>query len=117
VSFATVNSKCEPIVSPLDGWFIHGQFIVSTGGTALRAQHIRRNAAVSLAHVVGDDIGIWVHGRARFAERGEALTDEYDRIATATYCSSPFGWGDVAILPIEARAMFAYAPDPTKYEG
>ena len=57
VSFATVTSRCEPMVAPLDGWFVHGQFIVSTGGSAVRVQHIRRNPAVSLAHVVGDDIG------------------------------------------------------------
>lgn len=115
VSFATVSSKCEPFVSPLDGWFVHGQFIVSTGGNAIRARHVRHNSAVSLAHVVGDDIGIWVHGRARIAAKGDPLVDEYDRVATMTYGSSPFSWGDVVVMPIEARVMFAYAPDPSKY--
>lgn len=115
VSFATVTSKGEPFVSPLDGWFVHGQFIVSTAGNATRARHVRRNPAVSLAHVVGDDIGIWVHGRARFAGKGEPLVDEYDRLATQTYGTSPFSWGDVVVMPVEARVMFAYAPDPSKY--
>lgn len=115
VSFATVSDKGEPLVSPLDGWFLHGQFIVSTAGNAMRARHVRRNPAVSLAHVVGDDIGIWVHGRALIAAKGDPLVDEYDRIATTTYGSSPFNWGDIAVMPIDARVMFAYAPDPSKY--
>jgi hypothetical protein len=115
VSFATVNSKGEPFVSPLDGWFVHGQFVVSTAGKAMRTEHVRRNPAVSLAHVVGDDIGIWVHGRARIAGKGVALVDEYDRLATQTYGTSPFSWGDVVVMPVEARVMFAYAPDPSKY--
>ncbi len=115
VSFGTVSSNCEPFVSPLDGWFLHGQFIVSTAAKAVRARHVRRKPAVSLAHVVGDDIGIWVHGRARIAGRGDPLVDEYDRVATETYGSSPFGWGDVVVMPIEPRVMFAYAPDPAKY--
>lgn len=115
VSFATVSNKGEPFVSPLDGWFLHGQFIVSTAGKAMRANHVRRNPAVSLAHVVGDDIGIWVHGRARIAGKGDSLVDEYDRLATQTYGTSPFSWGDVVVMPVEARVMFAYAPDPSKY--
>ncbi len=115
VSFATVSGKGEPFVSPLDGWFLHGQFIASTAANAMRARHVRRNPAVSLSHVVGDDIGIWVHGRARIAGKGDPLVDEYDRLATQTYGTSPFSWGDVVIMPIEARVMFAYAPDPSKY--
>lgn len=117
VSFATVSGKGEPIVAPLDGWFIHGQFIVSTAANALRVGHIRRNPAVSLAHVAGDDIGIWVHGQARLIGKEEPLAAEYDRAATAVYGSSPFDWGEVAILPIDARAMFAYAPEPSKFSA
>lgn len=117
VSFATVSRKGEPRVAPLDGWFLHGQFIVSTAGNAMRTRYVRRNPSVSLAHVVGDDIGIWVHGTARFATRGDPLVDDYDRLATEAYGSSPVNWGDVVVMPIEARAMFAYAPDPSKFEN
>ncbi|RLT38340.1 MAG: pyridoxamine 5'-phosphate oxidase family protein [Chloroflexi bacterium] len=116
VAFATVNSRGEPMVAALDGWFLHGQFIASTAAGALRVQHVRRNSAVSLVHMVGDEVGIWVHGTARLARREEPLIQEYDRLATAAYGTSPYSWGDdIAVMPVEARVMFAYAPDPSKY--
>jgi len=115
VAFATVNSRGEPMAAPLDGWFIHGQFVVGTAANAVRARHIRHNPAVSLAHVAGDDIGIWVHGRARALGRTDALAQDYDRLATAAYGGSPYGLGEIAVWAVEARVMFAYAPDPSKY--
>lgn len=115
VAFATVNSRGEPMVAPLDGWFIHGQFDVGTAAEAVRARHIGRNPAVSLAHLVGDDIGIWVHGRARVLPRQDPLARDYDRLSTAAYGSSPYGLGDIAVFAVEARVMFGYAPDPSKY--
>ena len=115
VTFATVNSAGQPLAAPLDGWFIHGQFIVSTSSSALRMRHLRRNPAASLGHVVGDDIGIWAHGQARIATKGEPLVDEFDNIATQTYGSSPFTWGDIAVVVLEARAFFAYASKPETF--
>lgn len=115
VAFATVSSRGEPMVAPLDGWFIHGQFVVGTAANALRVRHIRRSSAVSLAHVAGDDIGIWVHGTARTLSSEEPLAQDYDRLATAAYGSSPNDLGEIALFAIEARVMFAYSPDPAKY--
>jgi uncharacterized pyridoxamine 5'-phosphate oxidase family protein len=115
VAFATVSRKGEPSVSPLDGWFLHGRFIAGTSATAVKAAHVRRNPAVSLAHFAGDDIGIWVHGRARALAPDEALFEEYIRAATAAYGSSPLDLGPVVLWEVEPRAMFAYAPDPSKY--
>ena len=112
---ATVTRAAEPIVAPLDGWFLHGRFIVSTGANAARVRHLRSNPAVSLAHVAGDDIGIWAHGTARIAPREDRLTAEYVRVASKTYGSDPFSWGDIAVLVVDARAMFAYALDPSKF--
>lgn len=115
VAFATVNRRGEPMVAPLDGWFIHGQWIVGTAANAVRSRHVRRNPAVSLAYVVGDDIGIWAHGRARTLQRGDALAREYDRLSSAAYGSSVYDLGEIAVWAVEARVMFAYAPDPSKY--
>lgn len=115
VAFATVDSRGEPMVAPLDGWFIHGQWVVGTAANAVRTRHIQRNPAVSLAHVVGDDIGIWAHGRARTLSREDPLAHDYDRLSTAVYGSSPYDLGDIAVFAVQARVMFAYAPDPAKY--
>jgi hypothetical protein len=116
VSFGTVTAKGEPFVSPLDSFFIHGRFWVSTSGTAVKARHVVRQAAVSLCHVVRDDIGIWVHGRARILRKDDGEVADYDRIATRVYGSSPFGWEeDIIVMPVEPRAMFAYAQHPGSF--
>lgn len=115
VSFATVNSRSEPMVAPLDGWFIHGRFIVGTGMGALRMRHLQANPAVSLAHVNGDEIGIWVHGRARRLQREDPIAEDWDRAATRQYGSSPYGWGDIAVLLVEPRTFYAYAMEPGKF--
>ncbi|MGE3074100.1 MAG: pyridoxamine 5'-phosphate oxidase family protein [Dehalococcoidia bacterium] len=115
VSFATVNARSEPFVAPLDGWFIHGRFIVSTGAGALRLRHIQANPSVSLAHVDGDEIGIWAHGVARRLTEADPPAQEWVRAATEFYGSSPSGWGDIAVFLVEPRKMFAYAMDPAKF--
>lgn len=116
VSLGTVNSRGEPIVAPVDGWFLHGKFIVSTAGNALRVKHMRRNPAVSACHLDGDNIGIWVHGRAEILSNDDPLVREYDGAATAAYGSSPFTFGeDIVVTRIEPRAMFAYAFVTEKY--
>lgn len=113
VAFATVSAKGEPFVSPLDGWFLHGGFVVSTSATAVKVRHVRRNPAVSLVHMVGDDVGIWVHGRATILEKGHPTAVEYDRVATTFYGLSPYTMADaIVVIVVEPRAMFAYAPQP-----
>lgn len=115
VAFATVNRRGEPMVAALDGWFIHGRFVVSTAANALRARHVRRNPAVSLVHVVGDDIAVWAHGRAVALAREDALARDYDRLSTAAYGGSIYSLGDIVVWTVEPRVMFAYASDPSKY--
>ena len=115
IALATANSRSEPFVAPLDGWFVHGRFVVSTGAGALRVRHIESNPAVSLAHVDGDAIGIWVHGTARPLGSDEAIAKAWDSAATEVYGSSPFTWGEIAILLVEPRRMYAYAMDPSKF--
>ncbi len=116
VSLGTVNSRGEPIVAPVDGWFLHGKFIVSTAGDALRVKHMRRTPAVSACHLDGDNIGIWVHGKATILANDDPLVQEYDRAATAAYGSSPFTFGEnIVVTRIDPRVMFAYAFVPSKY--
>src|ERR687891_6768 len=54
VAFATVTSKGEPRVSPLDSLFIHGRFTLSTGSVATKISHLQRNPACSAVHMDGD---------------------------------------------------------------
>ncbi len=116
VSLATVTARGEPRVAPLDSLFVRGRFVVSTGGRSIRLRHMRSRPAVSLSHVVGDDVALVVNGRAVIIERGDPGADELDRIATGIYGSSPFSWGDgVVFIRVEPDVMFAYAFHPENY--
>lgn len=115
VTLATVTKAGEPFNGPLDGWFIHGHFIVGTAGGSLRVGHLKRNPAVSVCHLDGDNIGVWAHGKAVFLGADDPLCKEYIDIATKTYGSSPYTWGDIAVIKVEPRVLFAYAFEPSKY--
>jgi uncharacterized pyridoxamine 5'-phosphate oxidase family protein len=90
VTLATVTAKGHPRAVPLDGLFVHGRFHVSTSATAYTVKHLRRNTAVSLTHVVGDEIGVIVHGSAVLLGRGHQAVGEVHALALEFYGSDPF---------------------------
>ena len=109
VAFATVTSRGEPRVSPLDALFIHGRFTLSTGLEATKVKHLRRNPACSAVHVDGDRIAVAVNGTVEWIERGHPDHDEIHATWTKTYESDPYTWGDVVLFRIKPAAMWAYA--------
>jgi len=116
VAVGTVTSKGEPRVAPVDGHFLHGRFYFGTSENALRIQHLRRNRAISLCHVVGDEIGVVVHGRAVLlgGEGPEAkeLRDHYAR----AYGSDPESWAEgIAWVRVEAQIMTTFALEPSRF--
>ena len=116
ISLGTVTARGEPRVAPLDSYLVHGRFVASTGRGSIRLGHMRARPAVSLAHVVGDDIALVVNGRALIIERGHPGADELDRIATGIYGSSPFSWGEGSVfIRVEPDVMFAYAFHPENF--
>lgn len=117
VAFGTVSAAGEPIVAPLDGVFLHGRFVTSTAGNAVRARHVRRNPAVSLAYVSGVDIGIWVHGRAAPLSAEDAIAQEFDQVMIEAYGASPLSFEGAAIWLVEPRAMFTFAMDARGWPG
>jgi len=112
VAFATVTSKGEPRVSPLDALFIHGRFVMGTGGGATKVAHLRRNPACSAVHMDGDRIAVAVNGTVEWLTRAHPDHDEVHRIWTATYGGDPYEWGDVVFFRIAPATMWAYAFKP-----
>ncbi len=116
VALATVTARGEPRVAPLDSLFVHGRFVVTTGGRSKRLGHLRARPAVSLTHVIGDDVAVVVNGRAEIVERNDPRAAGFDAIATEIYGSSPFSWGEgVVFIEIQPQTMFTYAPHPDRY--
>jgi len=116
IALATVTSKGEPRVSPLDGHFLRGRFYFGTASGALRAKHMARQPAVSLTHFVGDDIAIIIHGNVHLIEKGDEQWEALDGYYAETYGSSPSSWrDDVLFAWVEPQTMLAYAQHPENY--
>jgi general stress protein 26 len=110
VVFATVTSKGEPRVSPLDALFIHGRFTLSTAGEATKLKHLRRNPACSAVHMDGDRVAVAVNGTVEWIGREHPDHDEIHRTWSDTYESDPYSWGEgVVLFRIQPHTMWAYA--------
>jgi general stress protein 26 len=110
---ATVTSAGEPRCSAVDGLFIHGRFWFSTSGHSFKARHLERRPTVSGAHVVGDDVAVFVHGRARVVHGGPGEADELRHFWTEVYHASPEDWvpvpPDARDIEIVPSSMYSYA--------
>jgi general stress protein 26 len=107
ISVATVTATGEPRISAMDGHFLHGTWTLSTSRTSAKARHLARRPAVSVAHVDGEAIAVFSHGRVVELSGDElAAVDEH---WTAHYGSSPLSWGDVVMWRLEATWMVGYA--------
>lgn len=94
LSVATVTARGEPRISAVDGHFLHGEFVFTTAGSAAKARQLRARPAVSVAHVLGDDLGVFVHGRAEFLAGDSPDFTEIEAHLVRHYGSSPSSWGE-----------------------
>jgi len=107
-ALATVTSRGEPRVAPVDLLFIHGRFVASTPASAFRARHLRRNPAVSVAYYQGDDVAVLAHGRAVLVEPGDPEWAEIDAAYHDVYGSGTRDWADDGLyLSIRADRLLA----------
>lgn len=110
LALATVTASGEPRISGVDGHFLHARWVFTTAGNAVKARHLRARPVASVAHIVGDDLGVYAHGSVEF------LTPEMPDFAAieehlvAHYGTSPSSWGDdIVYLRLQPRWMVSYA--------
>ncbi|HZC27836.1 MAG TPA: pyridoxamine 5'-phosphate oxidase family protein [Actinopolymorphaceae bacterium] len=115
LSVATVTARCEPRISGLDGHFMHGRWVFTTAGRAVKARHLRARPGVSAAHLRGDDLGVFVHGMAEFLPQDHPDWPAIEEHLVAHYGSSPTNSDDdIAYLRVQPHWMVAYAFQPAK---
>ena len=98
LSVATVTAKGDPRISAVDGHFLHGTWSFSTSGTAAKARHMRARPHVSVAHVDGEEMAVFSHGRVEELQESDADWDETLSHWTEHYGSSPLSWGEKVVL-------------------
>ena len=110
LTVATVTARGEPRISAMDGHFLHGTWSFSTSGTAAKARHMQARPQVSVAHVDGEELAVFSHGRVEELAKGDADFDETLGHWTDHYGSSPLGWGeDIRIYRYRPGWMVGYA--------
>jgi hypothetical protein len=98
ISVATVTAQGHPRISAMDGHFLHGSWSFSTSGTAAKARHMHARPDVSVAHVDGEELALFSHGRVEEMRESDADWDETLGHWTAHYGSSPLTWGEEIVL-------------------
>src|SRR4051812_31833899 len=108
---ATVTAHGEPRISALDGHFLHGTWTFSTATDSAKARHLAARPAVSVAHLDGEDLAVFMHGRAEVLDPRTPEGAETEAHWTAHYGSSPYAWGDVTMYRLRPHFAVGYASD------
>lgn len=118
LSIATVTAKGEPRISGIDGHFLYGAWILGTARGAAKARHLAARPAVSVAHMRGEELGVFTHGYVEeLNPEGREADPQWTSILEhlrAHYGSDPLSWGDVVYYRLRPTWMVAYAFEPAK---
>ena len=61
---ATVTADGRPLAGPVDGYFLHGSFVFSSGRNSVRMRHLAARPAVTATYLPGEEFAVTVHGQA-----------------------------------------------------
>jgi len=107
-----VSAMGRPRSSAVDGHFLHGRWVFTTSGDAVKARDLRSRPWVSAVHVDGERFAVFTHGSAEILGVDHPDRDAIDRHLTSHYGSSPTSWApEIVFARIEPSWMVAYAPD------
>ncbi|HLL65745.1 MAG TPA: pyridoxamine 5'-phosphate oxidase family protein [Micromonosporaceae bacterium] len=119
LALSTVTAKGEPRISGVDGHFLHGRWCFGTARTAAKARHLASRPAASVAHMRGEELGVFAHGTVEILnpEIGEPAADWPDLLAYLKnfYGNDAFDWNkDVVYYRLHPHWMTVYAADVAK---
>ncbi|GDY31146.1 pyridoxamine 5'-phosphate oxidase family protein [Gandjariella thermophila] len=113
LAIATVTAAGEPRVSGIDGHFLHGRWVFGTARSAAKARHLAARPAVSVAHLRGEDLGVFTHGTVEVLNPEHGPDDpEWPGVLahlTDHYGESPLNWGEVVYYRLTPSWMVAFA--------
>jgi len=120
LALSTVTAKGEPRISGVDGHFLHGKWYFGTARSAAKARHLAARPAASVAHMRGEDLGVFTHGTVETLnpEDGEPAVDWLDLLAYFKdfYGDDAFDWdNDVVFYRLHPHWIAVYAPDIAKF--
>jgi len=116
LALSTVTAIGEPRISGADGHFLHGKWHFGTARTAAKARHLAARPAASIAHMRGEDLGVFTHGTVQPLNPtdGEPAADWPELLAYFKdfYGADAFDWeNEVTYYRLQPHWMTVYAPD------
>jgi hypothetical protein len=119
LALSTVTAKGEPRISAVDGHFLHGQWHFGTARNAAKARHLAARPAASVAHLRGENLGVFTHGTVEVLNPlgGEPCSDWSQLLAyfQEFYGDDAFDWdSEVVYYRLRPHWMTVYAPDITR---
>ncbi|MBX6751477.1 MAG: pyridoxamine 5'-phosphate oxidase family protein [Micromonosporaceae bacterium] len=122
LALSSVTAKGEPRISGVDGHFLHGKWHFGTARSAAKARHLAARPAASVAHMRGEDLGVFTHGTVEILnpEDGPAAADWPDLLAYFQdfYGADAFDWDrEVVYYRLHPHWMTVHAPDVAKLIG
>ncbi|MEV5825258.1 pyridoxamine 5'-phosphate oxidase family protein [Spirillospora sp. NPDC052242] len=119
LALSTVTAKGEPRISAVDGHFLHGRWHFGTAQGAAKARHLRARPAASVAHMRGEDLGVFTHGTVEILNPlGEEPAADWPYLLAyfkELYGDDAFDWErEVVYYRLRPHWMTVYAPDPDK---
>lgn len=115
VALATVTSRGEPRVAPIDGFLYRGRFHIPTTMEAMRVRHVQRQPAISLTLFEGIDFAVIVHGNAVVLGEDHSDFDTLEAIHRDLIGQSVRDWGTGAFLRIDASSFYTFARHPDQF--
>lgn len=119
LALSTVTAKGEPRISGVDGHFLHGKWYFGTARSAAKARHLAARPAASVAHMRGEDLGVFTHGTVEILnpEDGEPVADWPELLAYFKdfYGEDAFDWDNgVVYYRLHPHWVTVYAADVAK---
>lgn len=116
LAVATTTAMREPRISGVDGHFLHGRWHFGTAPGAAKARHLAARPAASVAHMRGEHLGVFVHGRVETLNpRGAHPASDWPELLAYFkdfYGEDAFDWdNDVVYYRLHPHWMTVYAPD------
>jgi hypothetical protein len=119
LALSTVTAAGEPRISAADGHFLHGRWVFGTARTAAKARHLAARPSASVAHLRGEDLGVFAHGRVEeLNPLGREPAADWPEVLAHLqqfYGAGAFDWeSDVVYYRLQPHWMTVYAPDVQK---
>ncbi|MEV6110650.1 pyridoxamine 5'-phosphate oxidase family protein [Streptomyces sp. NPDC051940] len=116
LALSTVTAKGEPRISGVDGHFLRGKWHFGTARTAAKARHLAARPAASVAHMRGEDLGVFTHGTVEILNPPDRdpAADWPDLLAyfKEFYGDDLFDWeNEVVYYRLHPHWMTVFAPD------